>query len=83
MRRKTVYEKAHPETRAGASQAAGMNRALGNVAENSSATFAADTAAKIGITDRAVRQSIRRAQKIDPKVRDRIRDNPEIADSGA
>lgn len=60
-----------------------MNRALGNdVAENSSATFAEDTAAKVGVTDRAIRQSIRRARKIDEKVRDRVRAIPEIADSG-
>ena len=43
------------------------------------ASFATDTADKIGIADRTIRQSIRRATKIDEKVRDRIRDNPEIA----
>src|SRR5207237_3940691 len=44
--------------------------------------FSVDTAEKIGVTDRDVRRSIRRVVKIDKKVRDRIRDNPEIADSG-
>jgi ParB family transcriptional regulator, chromosome partitioning protein len=84
VKRKEIYERKWPQTRVGAAQASGMNRALGNVAEISSATsFSVDTAEKVGVTDRTIRQSIRRASKIDSKVRDRIRDNPEIADSGA
>lgn len=83
LKRKEIYERKWPQSKAGAAQAAGMNRALGHdVTENSSATFAEDTAAKVGVTDRAIRQSIRRARKIDPKVRDRIRDISDIADSG-
>lgn len=44
--------------------------------------FSQDTAAKTGIAARTIRQSIRRAVEIDAKVRDRIREIPEIADSG-
>ena len=52
LRRKQIYEALHPETKAGLSHAAGMNRAVGNnVAENFSATsksFVLDTAEKTG-----------------------------------
>ena len=83
LKRKEIYERKWPQARAGAAQAAGMNRAVGNVAENISVTsFASDTADKAGVTERAIRQSIRRVRKIDEKVRDRVRALPEIADSG-
>lgn len=83
MRRKKVYERKWPQTRAGLAQAAGMNRAVGNdVDENFSPTFTADTADKTGISQRAVQLSIRRVAKIDDRVRDRVRALPEIADSG-
>ena len=60
-----------------------MHAALGHVADKLSATsFAADTANKIGIDTRTVRRTIHRVEQIDSKVRDRIRDVPEIADSG-
>jgi ParB family transcriptional regulator, chromosome partitioning protein len=78
-KRKEIYEWWRPETKAGAARAAGMNRKLGHhVDENSAPTFTEDTAAKVGMSQRAVQQSLRRVNKIDPAVRDRIRDNPEI-----
>ena len=84
--RKRIYENKHPESRFGVAQAISLHRALGrrtNVAENFSATsFAKDTAEKAKVTDRTIRLSIRRAEKICPEVRDRIRDIPQIADSG-
>src|SRR5438270_5612834 len=49
----------------------------------SDATFAADTAAKMGFTDRNIRREIYRATKIDQAVRDRIREMPAIADNGS
>lgn len=83
LKRKAVYERLHPQTKAGAAQAAGMNRAIGNdVAANLAPTFVPDAADKTGASETAIKRSIRRATKIDEKVRDRIRDNPEIADSG-
>jgi ParB family chromosome partitioning protein len=81
-KRKALYEELYPQSRSGAAQAVGMNKAIGNVTADSAATFAADTADKMGIAERTIRHAIRRAEKIDEKVRDRIRDNPEIADSG-
>jgi ParB family chromosome partitioning protein len=81
-KRKPVYERLHPSSKASVGTELAQKR-WGDAAENSSvASFAADTAEKIGVTDRAIRQSIRRVKKIDAKLRDRIRDNPQIADSG-
>src|SRR5947207_1481514 len=82
-KRKQVYERLHPETRAGSGAELAQKR-WGYATDNLSAAsnFSVDTAEKIRVTDRDVRRSIRRVVKIDKKVRDRIRDNPEIADSG-
>lgn len=77
-KRKEVYEALYPETKRG-----GDRRSDDFQTEKSSVrSFADDTAEKVGVTDRSIRQAIRRVTKIDEKVRDRIRDNPEIADSG-
>jgi hypothetical protein len=46
------------------------------------AGFAVDTAKNTGLAERSIRRAVRRANKIDQTVRDRIRDKPEIADSG-
>jgi hypothetical protein len=55
----------------------------GDATENSAvASFTADTADKTGLSDRSIRQSIYRAEKIAPGVRDEIRSMPEIADKG-
>jgi len=80
-KRKEVYERLHPETRASSGAELAQKR-WGYATDNLSAAsgFAADTAEKIGVSDRDVRRSIRRVEKIDEKVRDRIRDNPEIAE---
>jgi ParB/RepB/Spo0J family partition protein len=74
-RRKVIYIELHPETEAGQAQSAGANRAQGNnVAENFSATsFAADTAAKTGQTDRTVRLHASRGEKVIDEVLDMIR----------
>ena len=54
----------------------------GDADDNLSSTFTEDTAAKVGLDQRTVQRSIRRARDIDEKVRDRVRELPEIADSG-
>ena len=46
------------------------------------ASFVSDAAIKTGTSKTAIKRSVRRAKKIDAKVRARIRDNPEIANSG-
>lgn len=67
-RRKAAYEALHPETKAGAAQAAGMNTALGNdVVAKSAATFAEDQAAKTGQATRTVRQDAERGEKVSDK----------------
>jgi ParB-like chromosome segregation protein Spo0J len=78
IKRKEIYEWWRPETKAGGDRRSEDFKRQNLPLE----AFATDTAVKTGIADRTIRQSIRRATKIDPKVRDRIRDNPEIADSG-
>ncbi|MER8699696.1 hypothetical protein [Mesorhizobium sp. M1273] len=64
-RRKAIYIELHPETAQGSAQALGMNKAVGNVTENFSATsFAKDTAEKTGQTDRIVRMHAERGEKV-------------------
>lgn len=77
-RRKEIYEALHPETKAGISQAAGMNRAMGNnVSELSSVTsksFSCDTADKLGVAPRTVEQKIQIAKNVTPEAKKIIRD---------
>ena len=58
LRRKDLYEMLHPETKAGAAQAAGMNRAIGNnVAAKLAPTtksFVEDTSEKTGMSKRTI-----------------------------
>lgn len=58
LRRKEIYEMLHPETKAGAAQAAGMNRAIGNNVSAklapTSKSFVEDTSEKTGMSKRAV-----------------------------
>lgn len=78
LRRKEIYEMLHPETKAGAAQAAGMNRALGNnVADKMSATskaFVEDTAEKLGVDPRTVRRQIQTARNLTPEAKEIMRD---------
>ena len=70
LRRKEIYEELHPETKSGISQAAGMNRALGNnVSETVSPTsksFVEDTASKLGVSPRTVQQKMQVAKNLTP-----------------
>lgn len=64
-RRKAIYEELHPETKAGAAQAIGMNKTLGNnVADNLSATFTAATSQATGKDERTIRRAARRGEKL-------------------
>lgn len=58
LRRKEIYEMLHPETKAGAAQAAGMNRAIGNNVSDklasTSKSFVEDTSEKTGMSKRTV-----------------------------
>ncbi|MDE6995943.1 MAG: ParB N-terminal domain-containing protein [Lachnospiraceae bacterium] len=75
LRRKEIYEELHPETKAGNAQAAGMNKAVGNNVAAKSATtlsFVEDTATKIGISPRTVRERIQTAKNLTPKAKNII-----------
>jgi len=78
LRRKEIYETLHPETKAGIAQAAGMNRAIGNnVAAESAATskpFVEDTADKLGIAPRTVREHIQTARDMAPETKNILKD---------
>ena len=77
-RRKEIYEELHPEVKAGALRAAGMNAALGrDVAANLAPTsnvlaFAADAAAKTGRPERTIQRDAERGVKVASDVLDRI-----------
>jgi len=77
LRHKEIYEALHPETKAGLSQAAGMNRAKGNiVADKMSATtrpFVENTAEKLGVTPRTIRRQIETAKNLTDAAKELIR----------
>jgi N6-adenosine-specific RNA methylase IME4 len=77
-RRKELYEAKHPESRRGSrpGKAGG-----GKVAKTESiSSFAADSAAKSGVSGRTVQQGVQIAEKLHPEVKRTIRDLP-LADS--
>lgn len=78
LRRKEIYEMLHPETKAGVAQAVGMNKTIGNnVAAKSAATsksFVQDTAEKLGIAQRTIRQQIQTAKNLSPETKEIIKD---------
>lgn len=73
-RRKELYESLYPETKAGLSQAAGMNRATGKyVSDKMSSTsksFAQDTAGKLGISVRTVERTMQTMKGLTAETRD-------------
>lgn len=80
--RKKVYEGLYPQTKQGAAQALGANRALGHDVEPDSGltSFVDDTAQKTGISKSTIKENLQIAAKIDDGVKDIIKDT-EIADS--
>lgn len=79
LRRKEIYEALHPETKAGAAQAAGMNRAVGNNVtckmHATSKSFVDDTAEKLGVNPSTVRRQIQTAKNMTPEAKAIIRDS--------
>jgi ParB family chromosome partitioning protein len=64
VKRKELYERKHPETKAGKSQAIGMNKALGhNVVAKLAPTFTKATAAKTGISERSIERDVARGSQ--------------------
>ena len=81
LKRKALYEQLHPQARATAGSELAQKR-WGDAEANLAPAFVSDAAKKTGASETAIKRSVRRAKKIDAKVRARIRDNPEIANSG-
>lgn len=79
-RRREIYESLHPETKAGLSQAAGMNRAAGkHVSDKMSPTsksFARDTAEKLGVSVRTVERTMQMMKGLTQETRDVFRHFP-------
>jgi len=74
LERKQIYEELHPETKAGVSQAVGMNRKKGNnVSAESAPTFVADTAEKTGVSTRAIHVELQIAENLTDEVKEIIR----------
>jgi hypothetical protein len=67
IKRKEIYEWWRPEAKAGVAGGKASGVARGTTADSAVVqSFAADTAAKTGTSERTIRESIRRAKKIDP-----------------
>lgn len=80
VRRKEIYEALYPQTKHGAS--GGWHNNKGNkleTADSAVSSFNKDTAAKTGISERVVFESIQIARDIAPAVKDIIRDT-DLAD---
>ena len=77
LQRKEAYEALHPETKAGAAQAAALNRDS-DVEDNLSATppvksFAEDTAEKLGVDARTVRRQVQIAKDLTPETKEMLK----------
>lgn len=80
-RRKEIYESLYPETKAGLSQAAGMNRATGkHVSDKMSVTsksFAQDTAGKLGVSVRTIERTMQTMKGLTKEAREVFRHFPD------
>ncbi len=83
--RKELYEALHPETKAGAAQAAGMNRAVGNNVDckmqTTSPSFVRDTAEKLGVHPSTVARQVQIAKNLTPKAKEILRENTSVSKS--
>ena len=83
--RKSLYELKHPQTKHGGNRgnqhAGGKKRQVANSA-SCRKSFVEDTAAKTGMSERTIQQSVHRAEAIAPEVQETIAAMPAIADKG-
>jgi ParB/RepB/Spo0J family partition protein len=82
--RKEIYEHLRPQTQQHVAGALAANEAMGRgdaTANLAAASFTTDTAARTGMSERAIQRSIHRAEHIAPEIKDEIRGTP-IADNG-
>ncbi len=77
--RKLLYEMKYPETKNGG--APGMAGGGKKPRNEAVASFAQDTATKLGKTERCVQYAVRRVNNISQEIRDSIRDVASIADN--
>lgn len=79
LRRKEIYEELHPETKAGVSQALGMNTAVGNDVEcklhSTSKSFVDDTAEKLGVNPSTLKRQIQTAKNLTPEAKTIIKNS--------
>ena len=79
LRRKEIYEELHPETKAGVSQALGMNTAVGNDVEcklhSTSKSFVNDTAEKLGVNPSTIKRQIQTAKNLTPEAKKIIKNS--------
>ena len=72
--RKEIYEALYPETKAGVSQAVGMNRAIGKHVDDkmsfTSKSFARDTAGKLGVSVRTVERTMQTMKGLTAETRE-------------
>ena len=72
--RKEIYESLYPETKAGLSQAVGMNRAIGkhvnDKMSSTSRSFARDTAGKLGVSVRTVERTLQTMKGLTAETRE-------------
>ena len=73
--RKRLYLLKHPET-APVTQRGGPGRGQKTTADSATVSFTADTAAKTGASERAVRVDVQIAESIPEDVRDALRKKP-------
>jgi ParB family transcriptional regulator, chromosome partitioning protein len=78
LERKRIYEELHPEITRGGDRRSGESKRTVCPFES----FAKETAKKAKMTPRSVRRAVKRAAKIDWRLRKRIHQLPAIADSG-
>lgn len=79
-RRKEIYEALHPEVKHGGAPGKAGGGKVARPKDDTVSSFAADTAAKTGLSPRTIQRDVQIATKIAPDVRDAIRDTP-LADS--
>ena len=79
LRRKEIYETLHPETKAGVAQAAGMNRAIGNIVDDKLASttksFVEDTSEKTGMSKRTVSRLLQIANNMTQDAKRIVKDS--------
>jgi len=79
LRRKEIYEELHPETKAGVSQALGMNTVVGNDVEcnlhSTSKSFVDDTAEKLGVNPSTIKRQIQTAKNLTPEAKTIIKNS--------